>query len=129
MMPRDHVHCVAIPSSVHAILSLSSVSVRTLHIYKGWKRRGWSAPSSILQSEMAPVATSDSASTTNGSHLSIDELKQKAAGIFNPFYSPDAGDENDSDYKFAQYKVRPFDGRSRLRFDSDHRLLSLASLT
>ena len=63
---------------------------------------------------MAPVATSDSAATTNGSHLSLDELMQKAAGIFNPFYSPDAGDADDSDYKFAKYKVRPFDGRSRL---------------
>lgn len=82
---------------------------------------------------MAPVATSDSAATTNGSHLSIDELKQKAAGIFNPFYSPDAGDADDSDYKFAKYKVRPFDGRSSkgLRFDGliDHRLSSRASLT
>ncbi|EPT01675.1 hypothetical protein FOMPIDRAFT_1059637 [Fomitopsis schrenkii] len=55
---------------------------------------------------MAPVATSDSAATTNGSHLSIDELKQKAAGVFNPFYSPDSGDDNDSDYKYAQYKPR-----------------------
>lgn len=90
-----------------------------------------SSPSSTLQSKMAPVATSDSAATTNGTHLSIDELKQKAAGIFNPFYSPDAGDETDSDYKYSQYKVRPFDGRSRLGFDGliDHRLSSRASLT
>lgn len=79
---------------------------------------------------MAPVATSDSAATS-GSPLSLDELKQKAAGVFNPFYSPDSGDDNDSDYKYAKYKVRPIDSRLRPEFNDmiDVGFLSRPSLT
>ncbi|KAH9831620.1 alpha-ketoglutarate-dependent sulfonate dioxygenase, partial [Rhodofomes roseus] len=56
---------------------------------------------------MAPVATSDSATTngtTNGAQPSIEALKAKVAGTFNPFYSPEAGDENDEGYEYAKYK-------------------------
>ena len=48
---------------------------------------------------MAPVATTEK---TNGRDIA--SLKQ-AAQTFNPFYSPPTMDENDGDYKFAQYKV------------------------
>ncbi|CCM01507.1 uncharacterized protein FIBRA_03563 [Fibroporia radiculosa] len=48
---------------------------------------------------MAPVATADNASS-NGSALK----GLAAAKVFNPFYSPSAGDENDKDYKYANYK-------------------------
>jgi len=51
---------------------------------------------------MAPVATSDS--TFNVAHQSIEALKAKAAGVFNPFYSPDTGDDNDGGYQYAKYK-------------------------
>ncbi|KAH9928390.1 alpha-ketoglutarate-dependent sulfonate dioxygenase [Fomitopsis serialis] len=56
---------------------------------------------------MAPVATSDSTTTngtTNGVHQSIEVLKAKAASVFNPFYSPDTGDDADGGYQYAKYK-------------------------
>ncbi|PCH42062.1 TauD-domain-containing protein [Wolfiporia cocos MD-104 SS10] len=51
---------------------------------------------------MAPVATDV---TTNGTsdHDQVSKLKE-AVKVFNPFYSPPAGDANDGDYKYAHYK-------------------------
>ena len=64
---------------------------------------------------MAPVAT-ESVTKPSVADLKAANGNVNGAGVqvFNPFYSPDAGDADDSDYKFAKYKVRPFDGRSRL---------------
>lgn len=50
---------------------------------------------------MAPVATTDNV-TSNGTDIA--SLKE-AAKVFNPFYSPSAGDDNDGNYEFAKYKV------------------------
>ncbi|KAI0342645.1 TauD-domain-containing protein [Trametopsis cervina] len=51
---------------------------------------------------MAPVATNESTNgTTNGTPQS-----HVPAKVFNPFYSPPSSDENDGDYKFANYKPR-----------------------
>lgn len=49
---------------------------------------------------MAPVATTDNV-TSNGTDIA--SLKE-AAKVFNPFYSPSAGDDNDGNYEFAKYK-------------------------
>lgn len=60
---------------------------------------------------MAPVATD--ANATNGTPAATGPVKAaKAAAanvsqqLFNPFYSPDVGDADDSDYQYAKYKVR-----------------------
>ncbi|KAH9847684.1 alpha-ketoglutarate-dependent sulfonate dioxygenase [Lenzites betulinus] len=60
---------------------------------------------------MAPVATTDSNATTNGTTdapvKAAKALASEASRLFNPFYSPDVvGDDADKDYKFAQYKPR-----------------------
>lgn len=62
---------------------------------------------------MAPVAT-DANATTNGTAAAatgpVKAAKAAAANVsqqlFNPFYSPDVGDADDSDYQYAKYKVR-----------------------
>ncbi len=56
---------------------------------------------------MAPVAT-DANATTNGTAANgpVKAVKAAAQQLFNPFYSPDVGDADDSDYQFAKYKVR-----------------------
>ncbi|KAL1949619.1 hypothetical protein VTO73DRAFT_8500 [Trametes versicolor] len=58
---------------------------------------------------MAPVATD--ANATNGTAAATGPVKAaKAAAanvsqqLFNPFYSPDVGDADDSDYQYAKYK-------------------------
>ena len=63
---------------------------------------------------MAPTATNDSATATNGATngTDLENLKAAAANaasqLFNPFYSPTvSGDGGDADYKYAKYKVRP----------------------
>ena len=55
---------------------------------------------------MAPVATNESQApvTNNGP---VKAVKKAAEPLFNPFYSPTvASDKDDSDYKYAKYKVR-----------------------
>ena len=55
---------------------------------------------------MAPVATNESQApvTNNGT---VKAAKKAAEPLFNPFYSPTvASDKDDSDYKYAKYKVR-----------------------
>ena len=57
---------------------------------------------------MAPVATNETPAVDNGTVTKgpIKALNGNAAvKLFNPFYSPPTMDENDGDYKFAQYKV------------------------
>ena len=55
---------------------------------------------------MAPVATNETqAPVTN--HGPVKAVKKAAEPLFNPFYSPTvASDKDDSDYKYAKYKVR-----------------------
>ena len=55
---------------------------------------------------MAPVATNESQApvANNGP---VKAVKKAAEPLFNPFYSPTvASDKDDSDYKYAKYKVR-----------------------
>ncbi|KAH9944835.1 TauD-domain-containing protein [Amylocystis lapponica] len=50
---------------------------------------------------MAPVATADNVSQNGPDKPSL----KAAVQVFNPFYSPFAGDDSDSSYQHAQYKV------------------------
>ena len=55
---------------------------------------------------MAPVATNETQApvANNGP---VKAVKKAAEPLFNPFYSPTvASDKDDSDYKYAKYKVR-----------------------
>jgi sulfonate dioxygenase len=58
---------------------------------------------------MAPVATNEKRDNVTVDRIA--ELRKTQAKpteetkLINPFYSPSAGDENDDDYRYAQYKV------------------------
>lgn len=56
---------------------------------------------------MAPVATTDSSTSSNGTANGIAQRKAEARVLINPFYSPDSSaDDKDDNYPYAQYKPK-----------------------
>jgi len=53
---------------------------------------------------MAPVATTDSVASNGTDIAALKAAAQPAVQVFNPFYSPSAGDDDDDAYPYAQYK-------------------------
>jgi len=55
---------------------------------------------------MAPVATNERTQATETNNGPVKPaVAAVAEKVFNPFYSPPAGDEDDAGYKYADYKV------------------------